>query len=71
MRNPNNDITNPSNDTVEIECLIVLCKLSDGAVHSVNTDRNIELKIFDLINKEYNKIPLSVQRVPVEIIMPK
>lgn len=47
-----------------------LCKLSDGTVRSVNTERKVELDILQVISDKYNTIPLSSTKMAGDIIMP-
>jgi len=56
---------------LKIDSIIVLCKLSDGTVRSVNTGRKSESDILNLINNEYGQIPLSSEVINgVDIISP-
>jgi len=58
-------------DGADIVSLILLCKVSDGTIRSVNTGRNIEADVLDLLEKEYSTIPLSINPINgIDIIIP-
>ena len=51
------------NTDIKINALIVLCKLSDGSIRSINTDREVELKVIETIEKECNGITFSAKPI--------
>ena len=58
---------------LEITSLIVLCKLTDGTIRSINTGRQTELEILRTINS-YSDGKFSVSDKPItgiDIEMPK
>ena len=57
-------------EEIEIVSIVILCKLSDGTVRSVNTGRKQESKILDLLEKEYGTIPISYEKIGGDIIIP-
>lgn len=61
------------NTDIKINALIVLCKLSDGSIRSVNTNRETELMILEtLSNCAIDGIKLSADEITaIDIIMPQ
>jgi hypothetical protein len=56
-----------------ITCLIVLCKLSNGDIRSVITNREIERDVlFTIINKSGKDLSLSETKIKgIDIMMPE
>lgn len=50
-------------DGLSLTGIVVLCQLSDGSVRSVNTNREEELSILDLLDKRPQGLTLSKEAI--------